>query len=435
MDTVFCDYCQNSLSGLLIRCAECSDFDLCLECFSSGVECGEHRKEHKYRVENVQNSHVFENKYAWNLTEEHKLLDAVEEFGFGNWAEVSGHVKTRKPEDCEEHFSSYYVTGNIGKATFPPEASGHTTDLSCPVGGPVSPASVQLLPPLELTLQEQQELGFMPLRNDFEREYNNAAEGLISGLSINNDDDDLDIDVKLTCLSKYRMQLHERVRWKRLARSHRLISSAFIPSKNGKTPNAKRKCVQEDGEVGEKVKVFTQLQTSVEHERLQEVLSEETELKTKVDRLSECRRQGLTVLSQDVEIEETKYRRNKPKQSRKKRVSCLGLPLVGHKLGKVEKLDIRIDDEGTKDDEGMAEDSREMAFMPGYNGLSEKEKQLCNSLKMVPESYMRIKSYIIDDILKSNGVTRKLRFPSDVDRTHRRRILGFFSEHGWIGVM
>ena len=33
-----------------IKCAECADFDLCLECFSVGVEAYPHRSNHAYRV-------------------------------------------------------------------------------------------------------------------------------------------------------------------------------------------------------------------------------------------------------------------------------------------------------------------------------------------------------------------------------------------------
>ena len=35
--------------------------------------------------------------------------------------------------------------------------------------GPLSPSLSAVLPPIELSIQEQQELGYMPLRDDFER--------------------------------------------------------------------------------------------------------------------------------------------------------------------------------------------------------------------------------------------------------------------------
>lgn len=53
-------------------------------------------------------------------------------------------------------------------------------------------------------------------------------------------------DVKLSCVSKYRVRLRERERRKRIARSHSLISTSLIPNKNAKTPNPKRKFAKEE---------------------------------------------------------------------------------------------------------------------------------------------------------------------------------------------
>ena len=44
--------------------------------------------------------------------------------------------------------------------------------------GPLSPTLTAPLPPVELTLQEQQELGYMPLRDDFERVSRQKRAGL-----------------------------------------------------------------------------------------------------------------------------------------------------------------------------------------------------------------------------------------------------------------
>lgn len=46
-----CNYCDKDLSGLVrFKCAVCMDFDLCVECFSVGVELNRHKNSHPYRV-------------------------------------------------------------------------------------------------------------------------------------------------------------------------------------------------------------------------------------------------------------------------------------------------------------------------------------------------------------------------------------------------
>lgn len=46
-----CNYCNKDISGKIrIKCVMCSDFDLCVECFSVGAEVHPHKSNHPYRV-------------------------------------------------------------------------------------------------------------------------------------------------------------------------------------------------------------------------------------------------------------------------------------------------------------------------------------------------------------------------------------------------
>lgn len=46
-----CNYCQKDISSCpRIKCAVCTDFDLCLECFAVGCEITPHKRDHDYRV-------------------------------------------------------------------------------------------------------------------------------------------------------------------------------------------------------------------------------------------------------------------------------------------------------------------------------------------------------------------------------------------------
>lgn len=46
-----CNYCKKDITGRTrIKCAVCSDFDLCIECFSVGAEVHPHKSNHPYRV-------------------------------------------------------------------------------------------------------------------------------------------------------------------------------------------------------------------------------------------------------------------------------------------------------------------------------------------------------------------------------------------------
>ena len=98
-----------------------------------------------------------------------------------------------------------------------------------------------------MSTEEQRALGYMPLRDDFEREYKNHAETLLSNLSLANNqvvflskdsnqvpttvqgepnEDLVDFDLKLTLIKMYRECLIERQRFKKIAREYGLINNA-----------------------------------------------------------------------------------------------------------------------------------------------------------------------------------------------------------------
>ena len=58
-------------------------------------------------------------------------------------------------------------------------------------------------------------MGYLPLRDDFEKEYDNTAETLISGLMIGAEDEEVDSSLKLAHIDMYSRRLQERERRKR----------------------------------------------------------------------------------------------------------------------------------------------------------------------------------------------------------------------------
>ena len=74
----YCDNCQANVTDTVrVSCVVCPEFDLCVECFSRGVECGEHKNDHPYRVEvnnipkdvlkcEVKSTHDLGNHHFWD---------------------------------------------------------------------------------------------------------------------------------------------------------------------------------------------------------------------------------------------------------------------------------------------------------------------------------------------------------------------------------
>ncbi len=58
------------------------------------------------------------------------------------------------------------------------------------------------------------------------KEFKNDSEALLSNLMINNDDDDADLEIKLTLTKIYRDSLLQRQKYKQIARDYGLINNA-----------------------------------------------------------------------------------------------------------------------------------------------------------------------------------------------------------------
>lgn len=84
----------------------------------------------------------------------------------------------------------------------------------------------------------------MPHRDDFEREYDNDAEQLVSCLSVSpTTDSEIEIALKLAQVDKYTRRLRERARRKRVVRDYQLVSKFFA---NQRKDNVKKVLTKEE---------------------------------------------------------------------------------------------------------------------------------------------------------------------------------------------
>ncbi|CAG0914635.1 unnamed protein product [Notodromas monacha] len=254
--------CVNCLEDMKVArhvlCAECPEHHLCIPCFIHGAEPGKHKNTHAYRVIDDGMLPVFEAPCAretaaegeeedrtdWMGWEEIRLLKAMEQYQYGNWKDVAAVLQTRSPEECEAHYVHCYINGNLGTATWGVvrEACSDlgVVDHTAPSTEVVMDESdMTALPLATINDQDALALGFLRRRQDFELEYNNDAEKLISNLQFDPMDDDLEKQLKLVKVDMYYRQLVERNTRKRVALEYRLVESfcAKNPSKIGMGPS------------------------------------------------------------------------------------------------------------------------------------------------------------------------------------------------------
>jgi hypothetical protein len=84
------------------------DFDLCVECFSVGVELGDHKNTHAYRVMDYLAFPLFE--LHWGADEEILFLEAIDMYGIGNWQAIAEHVGEKDALVCLLSFLTCLTT-------------------------------------------------------------------------------------------------------------------------------------------------------------------------------------------------------------------------------------------------------------------------------------------------------------------------------------
>ncbi|EDS29131.1 transcriptional adaptor 2 [Culex quinquefasciatus] len=295
-----CTNCQEDIPGIRVHCVVCADFELCLACFSAGAEIGQHRNDHAYQFMDSGILSIYRGKGGWSAREELHLLDAIEQYGFGNWEDISKHIETRTAEEAKDEYVTRFLQGTVGRHTWAPaidqrpQLTDHTSDDT----GPLSQLLIQKLPPMDCSNEEATALGYMPNRDDFEREYDPTAEQLVSTLSLSPDDEDVDMLLKLAQVDIYTRRLRERARRKRVVRDYQLVANFF-------RGNAKRARMSRDQrEFRERLRTFSQFYTSMEFERLINSLERERGLRIRLSELNRYRWNGLQRMDECVHFEQ-----------------------------------------------------------------------------------------------------------------------------------
>lgn len=242
---VECTYCEekvNAKRGIYIKCTACQDIKLCLECFSAGATIAQHESDHPYELIDCGSFPIIDE--SWKAYEELALLEAIELYGIGSWTDIANAVETRSAEECCERYLGVYVDNFFGRSTWNAIDKNLYTvhDHTCTFNQPLSPSLS--LPEkhkiVDICKEQQIRLGYMPKRDDFEREYDNDAELLVSKLAVNaNDDTDLDQELKIAHINMYTDKLRERFRRKRIVLEYNLVKLFFHmhPEENGGESN------------------------------------------------------------------------------------------------------------------------------------------------------------------------------------------------------
>lgn len=431
----FCTSCATQLLEPYIECAECQDVHLCCLCFSKGVELRQHKSNHSYAVRK-NNFHLFEN-CNWTAKDEYNLLKYVYEHGYGNWEEISKSMQTHSKLECQEHYKKFYVENiqsdelpYLGKDEYNIEENMHPFLLrDCTSDDPLRHVSSTV---------SQQVAGYNPYRSDFEMNFDNNAESVLSLQSIHeNENDELMKSLQCSLVMAYNNKLKERRRRYNIIRQHGLIVIRKF-----------YKWIQQfEDTIGrptcERLVTFMQLLTGIQFDTFMERFSMEKELVLYLHRLHDYRKNGMKTfkgcnLYRHLKRKEERYSKdlknylnsteldwkslseNSNSMFSNKDVNLLFNPLSRELVGP-----------GVKARRGTA--PLEIISLPGYEQLNDKEKTLCSALRLVPTNFITFRDLLITENNK-NGCLRLLdaRRLIKIDVNKTRKLYDYLISEGFI---
>uniref|UniRef100_A0A8C5AJP2 Transcriptional adapter n=1 Tax=Gadus morhua TaxID=8049 RepID=A0A8C5AJP2_GADMO len=399
-----CRGCSSYLTEPYIKCAECgpSPFLLCLQCFTKGFEYKKHESDHKYEI---MTSDFPVLDPGWTAQEEMSLLEAVMDCGFGNWWDVAYQMRSKSKEECESHYMKNFINNPLFSSTL---LSLRQIEESRSADGAIAfkPTEDPPRPTFDSVLSRDM-AGYMPARADF-----------------------MEVITDLILL----FNIFPVQRRKKIVRDHGLINLR-------KFQMLERCYPKEVQELYDVMRRFARVAGPTEHDKFIESHALEFELRREIRRLQEYRKAGIQSFCSAKVYERVK--RVREDERRKRTMLCDVLQYIQDGracqqwLSKQAAIDSGITPVVTTIT--MSTTGRRSApplnltGLPGTEKLNEREKELCQVVRLVPGAYLEYKQALLSECRRQGGLRlAQARSLIKIDVNKTRKIYDFLIREGCI---
>ncbi|XP_039613204.1 transcriptional adapter 2-alpha [Polypterus senegalus] len=426
-----CRSCSSYLTEPYIKCAECGPTPvlLCLQCFTRGFEYKNHLSDHKYEIMTSDFPVLDPN---WTAHEEVTLLEAVMDCGFGNWQDVANQMRTKSKEDCESHYMKHFINNPLFSSTLlslKQMEQARTADTAIPF----KPADDPPRPTFDSLLSRDM-AGYMPARADFVEEFDNYAEWDLRDIDFVDDDSDILHALKIAVVDIYHSRLKERQRRKKIIRDHGLINLR-------KFQILERRYPKEVQDMYDSMRHFARILGPVEHSKFIESHALEFELRREIKKLQEYRRMGIQTFCSAKVFDRLSRSREEEKRKRSMLSEVLQYIQDGGACQRWLCKQAAIDS-GLSPASSVISSSAtgrrhapplNLTGLPGTDKLNDKEKELCQVVRLVPGAYLEYKAALVNECRRQGGLRlAQARSLIKIDVNKTRKIYDFLLKEGYI---
>lgn len=275
-------------------------------CFSQGKSSGNHKPWHDYMIVEQHAYPIFDDD--WGADEELFLIEGMKSHGVGNWQDIADHIGGRSKEEVEQHYKKIYLDSETYpvpnlKRKFTVDPSEFAERRRQRIEDRRAKAR-KLLPPKQKPTASvpscHEVQGYMPGRLEFETEYENEAEMSVKDMVFEPEDNETEIELKLTVLDIYNSRLTSRAERKRVMLQHGLLEYRRNVS------NDKKRSKEEKDILNSKIRVFARLMTPEDYQQFANSILTELHCRKRIAELQEYRRNGIRTFADAQKYETDK---------------------------------------------------------------------------------------------------------------------------------
>ena len=375
---VHCDKCAKNVSNIVrIKCAECTDFDLCVECFSQGVELQQHKNNHDYHICDPLAFPIFERH--WSASEELLFLDGIDQKGMGNFSDISVYLGSKSLQECKDHYyeiyidSPYFPTPNLGKMLRNIKPIPYVEE------NPNEIAQELISKPTPSVPGNHEIGGFLPGRFEFDAEYDAEAETVVKDLEFFMDDSPEERELKLALFEIYNKSLDLKY--------HRRM---FLNERNmydyRKIQQSEKKKSTEEKAMNHQFKPFNRIMTAADVEQIMDGLTRSYQIKRKIYELQSHRKHKIMSFHSLKKKEEDQLAKSSLMSNA---VFAMNAPV----MDKPPSLSTIVSTPSMSQTTSVS--NLDAKLLEYANLLSEDEIQFCSILHLTPKIYLTFKQIIM----------------------------------------
>lgn len=330
-------------------------------------------------------------------------------FGLGNWADIAEHVGTKNRPECEFHYwNTYFDNKDLLGQQLIDDTEVNCADYVKDERGQLVNKSTRKPFPKKKKVQIGQDVGYMPYRGDFDIEFENNAEDLVAFMQLPRNEHEADYNLCVKVIEAFEFKLQEREKRKKFVIERELLDYKRIQL-------LEKKKSKEERDLYSKLKPFARFCSQDEFNNVLQGFQTEKQLIEQIKLYQSYRALGIQSKAQAEKFELEKKRRESDyhrDRYRSKRSSVAG----SSSSSTIFDFDLPM----------------EIGDMSGVEYLSDKEKDLCSTLRLPPKQYMVIKDAFIRQSVQS-GLSKSTAIKILSGNTLvASRVYDFFKTAGWI---